>query len=75
MSAMSLAELPSSKPGWATMSELLTSIVILGAVKLVIKVVNADNITVTLEALFCCCYFSYKEVLFLKLRDNARGAS
>jgi hypothetical protein len=52
MSAISLAELLSSKSGWAKISELLTSIVILGAVNVVIEVVNADSITVTSEALF-----------------------
>ena len=52
MSAISLAELLLSKLRWATISELLTSIVIFGAVNVSIEVVNADSITVTLEALF-----------------------
>jgi hypothetical protein len=43
MSAISLLELFL----WATISELLTSIVILGAVKFSIEVFNADSITVT----------------------------
>jgi hypothetical protein len=65
MSAISLAELLLSKLRWATISELLTSIVIFGAVNVSIEVVNADSITVTLEALFLVAISREQKIVIL----------